>query len=204
MSARECCGTPKWNGHSDDCKWTSIQIRGPLPMGTAGALMQLIGSAWPEAMIETSDNYALSMSIPKSQAQTVDQEFIDTIRKSAHEADHEPMNFLGFRDGWVAFAPPEEMCLALGEVAHAIMVRSDLEIVNHLEWTVLTGKEPDDPSYVLSISRSREQTPLAMRKKAEAEVERLQAALNIMQAHELENERLKKLLEKHGIDPEES
>lgn len=190
---------------SDTEDWTSIRIEGPLPAMVASALMRMIGEAWPESVIKGNSTYglALDMKIPPGKsAKTVDDEFLAELRKGADEAV-EDLTFLGFREGWVAFAPPEEMCLELGSIAHAIMTGYHEEIVNHLEWEVKTGNEPGDPRYVLSISRSKGQTPLAMRKKAEAEVERLEHALHVMQAHEIENERLRALLEKHGIDPRE-
>lgn len=178
---------------SDHKDWTSIQIVGPLPMGIAGALMQLIGAAWPESMIESNSRLALDMRVPNKPAQSVDEEFIDQIRKGAEGEGHDA-SFLGFRDGWVAFAPPEELCLELGQVAHAIFTAHQ-DAINHVEWVVTTGKEADAPRYVLSVSKSEGQTPLAMRKEAEAEVVRLKH-------HEIENERLWALLEEHGIDPE--
>lgn len=157
--------------------WTPIRIEGPLPATVAGALMQMIGNAWPEAVIKGgSRHYALDMKIPPSQsAKTVDDEFLEQMRKEVD--DHgDDVTFLGFREGWVAFAPPEEMCLELGNIAHSILSRweGDEPIVNHLEWEVKTGDEPDDPRYVLSISRSKGQTPLAMRKQAEALLEQSQ------------------------------
>lgn len=190
------------SGHLINDEWTSIQIEGPLPMSVAGALMTTIGTMWPDARIMSNSGSGLHMLIPKGQAaQSVDEEFIEQIRKGAELAPEQDGDFLGFQDGWIAFAPPEELCLHLGSVAHAIMQGYPQEITNHLEWTVRTGNEPDDPQYVLSISRSKEQTPLAMRKEAEAEVERLGHALDIMQGHEIENRRLRALLEEHGIDP---
>lgn len=167
--------------------WTRIRIAGPLPMGLAGVLMSTIGNLWPEAVIETgsrSEGYALSMKVPNNPARDLDEEFLAEMRKSG-EGTTEDGEWLGFDDGWVAFSPPEDLCLHLGNVAHSIMSGYPEEIINHLEWTILTGKERDDPSYVLSISRSKEQTPLAMRKAAESEVERL-----------------RDLLERHGIDPD--
>lgn len=174
----------------NDEEWTPIRIEAPLPLSVAGTLMQLIGAAWPEAVIDTrgSNRYSLSMRVPKTQPKEVTQEEIEQLFQESDEDDGE---FLGFRNendsAWVAFAPPEELCLKLGEIAHAIFAAHQPEAVNHVEWEVRTGNEPDDPKYVLSISTRKDRTPLAMRKAAEAEVDRLTA-----------------LLEKHGIDPKEA
>ena len=163
--------------------WIPIRIEGPLPMGVAGTLMTTIGHLWPDAVIKPGGKkygyreYALDLRIPPdTPAQTLDEEFIEQMQK---ETKDDGSDFLGFDDdGWVAFAPPEELCLYLGSVAHAIMIAHEPEAVNHVEWTIKTGNEPEDPSYVLSISRSKAQTPLAMRKNAEAEIERLKAILD--------------------------
>lgn len=164
--------------------WTAIRIEGPLPMGVAGVLLTTIGTLWPDAVIKPGKrndfgrDYALDMRIPpNAPAQTLDEEFIEQMQKNA--TDDDGSEFLGFDDdGWVAFAPPKELCLHLGNVAHGIMTAHEPEAVNHVEWTIRTGDAHDDPAYVLSISRSKGQTPLAMRQAAEAEVERLKAILD--------------------------
>jgi hypothetical protein len=167
---------------ADEIKdWTPIRIEGPLPNMVAVALIQAIGNMWPEATIQgnASRHLALDMRVPpNTQPEDLDQEFIDQIRKNVDEG-HEDLEFLGFRDGWVAFAPPEELCLHLGNVAHSIFKSHEPDAINHVEWEVKTGNEADDPSYVLSISKSKGQTPLAMRKAAEAEVQRLKAILDM-------------------------
>lgn len=162
--------------------WIPIRIEGPLPMGVAGILMSTIGRLWPDSVIKPGTSggfreYALDMRIPPdAPAQTLDEEYIEQMQK---ETKDNGSDFLGFDDdGWVAFSPPEELCLHLGNVAHAIMTAHEPEAVNHVEWGIRTGDAHDDPAYVLSISRSSEQTPLAMRKAAEAEVERLKAILD--------------------------
>lgn len=160
----------------DTDEWTRIRIEAPLPTGVAGTLMQMIGTAWPEAMVETTSGYDLTMRVPKKPAQSVDDEFIRQLGKSAEEVENEA-SFLGFRDGWVAFAPPKELCLELGNIAHAIFKAHQPQAINHVEWAITTGPNPDDPSYVLSISVAKDKTPLAMRLAAEARVEALEAEL---------------------------
>lgn len=167
--------------------WTRIRINAPLPMGVAGALISMIGAAWPDSKMETHTSYSLSFLIPKKRPQNVDEEFLGLLGKQATEPETDGEflgEFLGWDGGMLAFAPPEELCLHLGNVAHAIMKSHEPAAVNHVEWTILTGTEEDDPSYVLSVSRSKQQTPLAMRLAAEKEVKRLS-----------------RLLRDHGIDP---
>jgi hypothetical protein len=170
---------------TNDEDWEDIDITSALSLGTAGALMTAIGTMWPEAKIVTG-GCGLHMQIPKKPSKALDEEFLSHFREERENSDTaDDTKFLGFRDGWIAFAPPEQLCLHLGEVVHSIL-SANPEAVNHLEWEVRVGREPGDPSYVLSASRSKGQTPLAMRKAAEAEVERLRA-----------------ILEKNGIDPDE-
>lgn len=172
---------------TDTSEWTSIRIAAPLPLNVAGSLMQMIGTAWPEAVIQQSErrNDGLHMLVPTKPPEDVDREFLEQLGKTTEDVTAEA-DFLGFHDGWVAFAPPEELCVELGRVAHAIFTAHQPEAINHVEWGVKTGNESDDATYILSISTARDRTPLAMRKAAEAEVERLTS-----------------LLEKHGIDPKE-
>ena len=166
-----------------------IRVEGPLPTNIAAALMNLIGSAWPDSMIQTdsSKGIALDMRVPNEPAKTIDQEFIDEIVKDAGNDDGTQFN--GLRDGWVAFSPPEELCLYLGQVCHSLLEASE-GAVNFLEWQVTTGKEPDDPSYVLSAARSKGQTPSALLAEAKA----------LLQRHQAYNKNLVALLEKNGIE----
>lgn len=159
--------------------WTPIRIQGPLPNTVAMGLIKAIGRMWPEAVIQGGSRYALDMRVPPANPEDLDQEFVDQIQKD-HAAEHEELSFLGFRDGWVAFAPPEELCLELGNIAHAIFTANEPAAINHVEWEVKTGDEPDDARYVLSVSKSEKQTPLAMRRAAEAEVARLEERLHEM------------------------
>lgn len=166
--------------------WTPIQIEAPLPNTVALALIQAIGKMWPEAVIQGgSRQYALNFKVPPVNPEDLDQEFADQIRKNVDE-DHEDLTFLGFRQGWVAFAPPEEMCLELGQIAHAIFTAHQPEAINYVEWQVRTGNDEGDPTYDLSIAKSKGQAPGALWHKEKEETERLRA-----------------LLEKHGIDPDE-
>ena len=194
--------------------WTPIRIEAPIPLGVAGALMQAIGTIWPDSVIETDERfggnrYALNMRVPNKPPADLDQEFVDQLRKESSQGDGD-FTFLGFREGWVAFAPPEELMLELGNIAHTILMAYPEEVVNHLEWSVTTGHDPDDPRYVLSISRSKEQTPLAMRKAAEEELATVKKDLakhkklarKRVREYETELARLQGLLDANGVSHE--
>lgn len=158
--------------------WTEIKILTPVPAGLAGVLMNMFGAVWPETTIQNGGaQSSLTFRVPWgiTEDQKLTDEVADSLRQDA-SGDHEPLTFLGFREGEAVFAPPEDLCLALGEFAHLIMSsHMGEQAINHLEWEVRT---PEAPMYVLSISRSNGQTPLAMRKAAEAEVDRLKAILD--------------------------
>lgn len=173
--------------------WTSIRIEAPLPLGVAGALMQLIGQAWPEAVIVPVDSnrwgekYGLSMKVPPNKgARSLSHETTNEIRADVDD-DAVAMNFLGFdiddeSNAWLKVAPPEDLCLFLGEIGKRI-IESNEKAVNYIEWAIRTK---DGDEYVLAVGRSKGQLPGALHKEAQAEVERLRA-----------------LLDKHGIPHEE-
>jgi len=158
--------------------WTEIRIATPLPMDVAGTLMQLIGTAYPSAVIVSTPaggmfdrEYALVMKVdPAQRAKRV-------TKKQAEEAkpddiEHET-DFLGFDNGWISASPPEELGLYLGEIAHQMFTSTD-GAINYVEWEVRAGEQD---RYVLSVAKSKEQTPHALRTKAEARVAELEAQL---------------------------
>lgn len=169
--------------HAD---WHTIRVAGPLPMGVAGALMQLIGSAWPESVIDTSGrgdrrrprrvHYgqdALVMLVPPKAAKRVTKKAAKAIRAEAEEAE-ETGELFGFDGGWVKIAPPEELGLYLGSVAKA-MLDAHEDAVNYVEWEVRDRESLERT--VLSVARSKGQTPHALRMAAEAERDQVRALL---------------------------
>lgn len=162
--------------------WTEITILTPVPAGLAGVLMNMFGAVWPETTIENSNRSTLTFRVPWgiSEEQKLTDEVAARLREDA-SGDHEDLMFMGFREGEAIFTPPEELCRSLGEFAHLIMSsHMGEQAINHLEWQVTDGT---NPMYVLSISRSDGQTPLAMRKAAERKAEDL-----AVQVEELEHE----------------
>lgn len=168
---------------NDKENWTPIRIEAPLPLDLAGALMQLIGTAWPEAVVTESSGYrkfGLEMLVPPRQKHKVTKREADAIRDETAPTDADATaEFLGFRwddegHAWLSMAPPEDLCLYLGEIGHRI-IEAYADAVNYLEWEIRT--KDGDNRYVLSVARSKGQTPGALRKKAEAVVERLRALL---------------------------
>ena len=171
----------------DKSDWVPIIIEGPLPMGHAGALMQLIGAAWPAAIIDTDPgrgryDRALCMRVPPSGARTISKVEAQALAEEADRSNQETEDatFLGFDQGSLLVAPPEDLCLALGEVGHALFSRTE-GAVNYVEWEI---KTTGGDRYVLSVAKSKEQSPSSLKDVAEAEVNRLTA---ILDAHGIES-----------------
>lgn len=166
---------------TDKSDWVEINIEGPLPMGHAGALMQLIGAAWPNAVIQTDPGRgrrerALCMKVPPSGARTISKVEAQNLASQADRANEETEDsmFLGFDKGMLLTAPPEELCLALGEVGHALFSRTE-GAINYVEWEIKTSQ---GERYVLCVAKTEEQTPGSLKTKAEAEIERLKKLLD--------------------------
>lgn len=173
--------------HPNATGWAEIRVETPLPMEVAGTLMQLIGTAWPDAMVRTDAGRALTMVVdhtrrPKKVTKKATKAIVAGQAAEQDEAVAAGVgdsDFLGFNDGWVTLAPPEELSLHLGAVC-ARMLESAEGAVNYLEWEVREPARDDGTPgarYVLSAARSKGQTPHALRTRAETELADLRARL---------------------------
>lgn len=112
----------------DKADWTPIVIEGPLPMGVAGALMQLIGAAWPDAVIDTSGKHApfarkasfVMLVDPRAKPKEVAPDEAAAIAEEAEPGpDGADATFNGFteEDGRLVMlgAGAEDLCLYLGQ-----------------------------------------------------------------------------------------
>lgn len=154
---------------------TEIKIHTPLPMGVAGALLQLIGTAWPDSKVITEGHFAynnLVIEIEDSKpAKKVTKREAAKIRKEAESDGEFDADFLGFNGETLRSAPPEELCKAVGAVGLQILEAFD-QPDNYVEWEVHDRERKT--SGVLSIAHSKGQTPNVLRKKAEARVAELE------------------------------
>lgn len=182
---------------TDTTGWAEIRVATPLPMEVAGTLMQLIGAAWPDAQVRTDrgrgtfgDDYALTMLVdhrrrPKKVTKKAAQVIVGEQNATRDEADAAGVgdsDFLGFDDGWVSTSAPEELSKFLGGIAHQLIGHYE-GAVNYLEWEVHVQPEGEArASYVLSIARSKGQTPGALRTKAEEELADARAQLAAIRA----------------------
>lgn len=144
--------------------WTEVNIAAPLPLDVAGTLLSLIGAAYPSCVINTAGakdrwsdrpEYALQLRIdPTERAKRVTKKQAAELVDDASDVD-----VLGFDDGWLSTATPDELGLALGGIAHAMFTATD-GAINYVEWQVHTKDK--DHRYVLSVAKSKGQTPHAM------------------------------------------
>lgn len=176
--------------HPDTTGWAEIRVETPLPMEVAGTLMQLIGTAWPDAQIRTDGGRmafggrALTMLVdhrrrPKKVTKKAAKAIVGQNADQADEAAAAGVGdaeFLGFDDGWVSMSAPEELQLHLASVCMHLLDGNE-DAVNYLEWEVRTRATDDAParSFVLSAARSKGQTPHALRTRAETELADLRA-----------------------------
>lgn len=181
--------------HPDTADWAQINVELPLPLEVAGALMELIGTAWPDAMVSTERRFgdfngdrALSMRVnhrrrPKKVSKRKAAAIVGQNADQADEATAAGVgdaDFLGFDDGWVSLAAPAELSLHLGSVcAHLLDANEDA--VNYLEWEVREPARDDGTPgarYVLSAARSKGQTPHALHTRARDELADLRAKIH--------------------------
>ena len=164
-------------------EWVPIVVHTPLPMAVAGALTDLIGAAWPSAVIDVSGEHvpsgtdALVLLVdPELEPTPVPRGAAASIADAARDLDgSQPAMFSRFEtDGTIAMTPPEDLRLHLAEIADRIMRASTAP--NYLEWRVGRGDaSADDPTgYVISISRGEGRTPHELRGQTEAELAQLQ------------------------------
>lgn len=162
--------------------WVRIEVRAPLPMDMAGTIMQLIGTAYPSARIDTRAGFdtAIAMLVdPHERARRVTKKDARALRarNEAGGDDIEGAQFQGFDGDSLLITPPSELQLFLGEIAHRIFTGYEEDagepLLNYLEWQVAT---PAGDGYVLCVARSKQQTPHALRERAERDLSRAQAA----------------------------
>jgi hypothetical protein len=168
--------------------WVPVILAGAMPMDVAGTMMTLIGSAWPTAVIDTTGRHlppytrdGLVMLIdPRQRARKVSKKAAREIQQEhARGEGEEAARFLRLKDGTLTMTAPEELMLHLGDVAHVICQGAAGD--NYIEWEVRAQPvDAPEQTYVLSIARSKGQTPHALRTRAEAELDALRARVRAL------------------------
>jgi hypothetical protein len=153
-----------------------VKIELPLPMDIAGTLIDIIGKTWPHTMI-TDDEHRY----PSERRLALQIDERDRHKSAKAKAKYQKIK--QYADGWVndlcelgpngVSVSPHEILMKLW----ADLARKTFDMFpdapNYIESTVF---DPETRArYVIYAAKSDRQTPHELRKKAEAEVERLKA-----------------------------
>lgn len=173
-----------------------LNIGLPLPLDVVNTASGILSKAWPGSMIDS--NYSgglfgggsgvLSILIPEKEARRPRR----VTKKDIEDARPEPTGLGPEWDGDVIGVEPEGedgIVFRFGtpEALGNLLVQSCREVLaaqpeaaNYLEWTM--HEKDASASYVLSVARSKRQTPHELRMKAEAKVDAARVVLNDMLA----------------------
>ena len=137
-------------------QWSNITVRDPLPLSLAGALMKLIGTAWPDARIRTEPGVTLAMSVPNTRAKTVSKRAAKQIldEEAAVSEGIEDAQLTRLTPGEFAMQTPEELQMLMSGVVHQLM-ESFEDAANYLTWDFTAG----DKGYEVTIRRSAGESP---------------------------------------------
>jgi hypothetical protein len=165
---------------TETSNWTRINVALPIPLDVAATLMTLIGTAYPTAVVDTtSAGFALSMKIdPKERARKVSKKQAAELL-ATRDDEFGDTDFHGFNDnGGIDLATPAELSHHLGHMAHQMFTQTD-GAINYVEWEVRTAPDEngDDERYVLTIAKSKEQTPGSLLAEAKKRISELEAML---------------------------
>lgn len=162
--------------------WTPIVLQGDrqgIPLDVVTTLTNLIGAAYPGAVIDGSGKHIYGYPdkgfvflVDPATRQKVSKKNIKKAKAHA-DPDCEPTatGMTADDDGIVLHTvPPEELARELGGIAHVIF--TNMAGDNYIEWEVRAKDENEQLQfYVLSIARRKKQTPHALRMKAEEALE---------------------------------
>lgn len=165
-----------------------IAVGLPLPINIVATLGDLIDKAWPGAQIITNAEGAgvpidvrnrwpvrdfMLIAVPKRAPKRVSKK--DAAAAAAAndlEPGEEAADLTGLDDEWVTIAPPEELGAFLGAAGRHMLAAFE-DATNYVEWEVI-DRETGERT-VLSVARSKGQTPGALRVKAEEQLAALRA-----------------------------
>lgn len=153
----------------------SLNVMLPLPLDVLNTLNGLLGRAYPNMTIDTTEGRGwLKMRIPEEDrterqntGQVPDDEVVEAVIH-AEDVENEG-DMLGFDNGQMLLSTPEKVQLHLSELLAKVM-ESNENAVNYMEWTAVRG---EGEGMVVSVSRSAEQTPHELRMAAERTLEQI-------------------------------
>lgn len=154
---------------------TDIAIKLPLPMSVTGTIMNLVGAAWPDAMIVDNQDGILTggkhmvLRIPDAPPAEVSNEQLAAAKVQPGEDDVD-VHELGPQG--ISVGRPEQLSAMMLEILLASF-EDNPDAVNYLESKVRDPKTYQE--YVLIFARSQGQTPHQLRMAAEAKLESARA-----------------------------
>ncbi|WP_068059341.1 hypothetical protein [Nocardia xishanensis] len=166
--------------------FVKVDIVLPLPLDVAATLINLIGTAYPGAQMDASggrDGWGrevMRMQIPSAEryASAAARDEIQAAKRVV-EDERETM-LASVRDG-IAVSTPEEIQHQLGYLCSRFFLDNPAA-VNYVEVEMDVQNRDTRERFVLTVRRAEGKTPHALRKEAEAEVERLRARLAELEA----------------------
>lgn len=163
---------------------TDIAIQLPLPMSVTGTLMNLIGAAWPDAVVADNREGLLTggkhmvLRIPDAAPAAVSAEAIAAAKVEPGEDD---VDLLELGPQGISLRRPDELTAMMLQIMRAGF-QEHPDAVNYLENKVYDPTTREE--YVLIFARSEGQTPHELRMAAEAKLETARADVHreIMQS----------------------
>lgn len=159
---------------------TQIAVRLPLPLGVAGAIMELVGTAWPGSTIVPQEGGGLFgprelvMAIGDHDPVPVDPAEARALAEKAG-LDGPMLEKFGpdglSLSGTEAFNEPLVKACTAGFAANP-------DAVNYLEYELM--RSDDDRRYVVIFARSKGQTPHELRQAAEQRFVDAEAAVQVL------------------------
>jgi hypothetical protein len=159
----------------------AVDVALPLPSDVVTTLINVIGLAYPGTMIDVSgervrgEREMLRLRIPQRERyrDAVSRDEITNAKRVS--VDEHEATLTSFRET-LAAQTPQQVSEVLGSIAAQVFV-SNPAAENYVQ-TEMSARDPaDQHRYVVIVAKSHGQTPHALRRKAEAENERLRARI---------------------------
>lgn len=150
---------------------TVISVKLPLPLDVAATITKLIGTAYPNAKMQFAEAPADHMNIIIDLEDRIDDE--DDLESVLEKFEKEPIDPSVGESTYTKYGvePPQWLVNAIGAVAAEYL--EDAENYKQTSFHLVhNGQE-----MVMTVARSEEQTPHALRTAAEARVQKLEEAL---------------------------
>lgn len=151
---------------------TKIKIHLPLPMDVAGTLMRIIGTSYPEALMEGNSGTMTFLipersrprKVPKTKAKPDQREDLDS-------------ELLEIGPDGISISTPEVLAAAALQIMKASFQQFP-DAKNYLEQRCYDRET--HKGYAMTFQRVEGNTPHEMRQKAEAKLARVDAAIKLL------------------------